>query len=338
MQRKSQLKICLITPFPPQEAGVAEYSRELVKSIHLLSSEIDTQLHVRVVSHILDSHAEQSWVPLYPQTNRFLLKRVWNSKSILNPLRLFKAILEMRPDLVHLQYGPCADYGGLLGEPFLILFGLLRLVRIPVLITLHSIWFADEVQARAYERLGSGFLSKLAPVYFSAFFRRIFALVDRILVCVMQTNSEVTKRVVSAYDVSPGKVLEILHGNPIFEKTPNPNEIRQKLGVLDRKILLGFGFIRKDKGYEFAIEALSRLVQNDPSFLLIIAGKTNLPEDSLYLEYLRRKVGALKLENHVLFDVRYLTWNDVIDYFGVSDVILLPSTRRVGPSGPFHVA
>jgi glycosyltransferase involved in cell wall biosynthesis len=338
MKSQSDLKVCLITPFPPEEKGVAEYSKELVKSLYSLSSETGARVHAYVISHILDSYDDQSWAPIYPQTESFLLKRSWNSKSLLNQLRLFKDILRMQPDLVHLQYGPCADYGGLLGEPFLILFGLLRLVRIPTVITLHSIWFDEEVRARAYERVKSRFLSSIAAFYFSAFIRRFFALVDKVLVCVMQTNSEVSKKIISAYNVSPEKVVEILHGSPTFGRVPDGNEIRRKLGIHDQKVLLCFGFIRKEKGYEYAIEALSRIIEDDPNVLLIIAGKTNTPDDLEYLGKLKQRVSDLKLGNQVLFDARYLTEEDVIDYFRVSDALLLPYTGRVGPSGPFHIA
>jgi glycosyltransferase involved in cell wall biosynthesis len=203
---------------------------------------------------------------------------------------------------------------------------------------LHSIWFDEEVRARAYERLGSRFLSGAAALYFSAFIRRFFAMVDKVLVCVMQTNSEVSKRIISAYSVSPEKVVEILHGSPAFGRVPKVNEARRKLGIHNQIVLLCFGFIRREKGYEYAIEALSRMVKDDPNFLLIIAGKANTPEDLEYLGELRQLASDLKLGNHVLFDTRYLTEEDIVDYFGVSDALLLPYTRRVGPSGPFHIA
>ncbi len=338
MQSQLPLKLCLITPFPPEENGVAEYSRQLVKSLHLLSSETGVRVHTYVISHVLDSLDDQCWAPIYPPNESFALERSWNSKSLLNQLKLFKDILKMRPDLVHLQYGPYSYYGGLLGEPFLILFGLLKLVRIPTVITLHSIWFDEEVQARAYERVKSRFLSSIAAFYFSAFIRRFFALVDKVLVCVMQTNSEVSKRIISAYNVSPEKVVEILHGNPTFGRVPDGNETRRRLGIHDQKVLLCFGFIRKEKGYEYAIEALSRIVEVDPNVLLIIAGKTDTPDDLEYLGKLKQMVCDLKLGNQVRFDARYLTEEDIIDYFGVSDALLLPYTRRVGPSGPFHIA
>lgn len=338
MQSQLHLKVCLITPFPPEENGVAEYSRELVKSLYLLSSGTGTRVRTYVISHVLDSFDNQSWARIYPETESFLLKRSWSSKSLLNQLRLFKDILKMRPDIVHLEYGPYADYGGLLGEPFLILFGLLKLVRIPIVITLHSIWFDEEVRARAYERVKSRFLSSIAAFYFSAFIRRFFALVDRVLVCVMQTNSEVSKRIISAYNVSPEKVVEVLHGSPTFGRVPDENEARRRLGIHDQKVLLCFGFIRREKGYEYAIEALSRIIEDDPNVLLIIAGKTNTPDDLEYLGKLKQMVGDLKLGNQVLFDARYLSEEDIIDYFGVSDALLLPYTRRVGPSGPFHIA
>lgn len=338
MQIQSHLNVCLITPFPPEENGIAEYSRELVESLRRFSSETGDRVNVHVISHVLDSFDDQRWAPIYSETESFLLKRSWNSKSLLNQLSLFKDILKMRPDVVHLEYGPYADYGGLLGEPFLFLFGLLRMVRIPTMITLHSIWFDDEVRARARERLGSRVLSGAAVLYFSAFIRRFFAMVDKVLVCVMQTNSEVSKRIMSAYNVSPRKVVEILHGSPAFGKVPNVNKARRKLGIHNQRVLLCFGFIRREKGYEYAIEALSRIVKDDPDFLLIIAGKTNTPEDLEYLGKLRRLVSDLKLGDQVLFDARYLTEEDVVDYFGVSDALLLPYTRRVGPSGPFHIA
>jgi glycosyltransferase involved in cell wall biosynthesis len=328
----------MITPFPPEEKGVAEYSKELIKAFNSTWSGVDARISAYVISQILNQRDAQNWAPIFPQNRRFLLMRGWNSKSLLNQFKLFKEILKIRPDVVHLQYGPCSDYGGLLGEPFLILFGLLKLIQIPVIITLHSIWFADEIKIRAYERIRSRLLSRIAVIHFEFFIRTLFTLVDKVLVCVTHPCSEVTRRIAQIYDVPPCKIIETIHGSPIVPRADSKDRTKRKLGLLGKKILLCFGFIRKDKGYEYVIEALSRLVKNDPSISLIIAGKANTPEDFEYLGKMRKLVSTLKLEKHVIFDTRYLSEEDVINYFHISDTLLLPYTRRVGPSGPFHIA
>jgi len=46
----------------------------------------------------------------------------------------------------------------------------------------------------------------------------------------------------------------------------------------------------------------------------------------------------LNVEEAVIFDTRYIPDKDLASYFSCSDVLLLPYSRRVGPSGPLAIA
>ena len=198
------IRICLITPFPPREDGVAEYSKCLVESLQessVLISVITQKENVRTVT---------DEVIINKKTK---ILRSWNPKSIINQFKVYKTIIKIHSDIVHLQYGPYSEYGGFLGEPLLLLFLLLRFSRIKSVVTLHSIWFPTEAESRAYERTRSHFLSKLVAIYYSSFIRIFLRFFDLILVCVNFPSSQISVKIVRQLGLLPSKVKQIVHGS-----------------------------------------------------------------------------------------------------------------------------
>ena len=113
-----------------------------------------------------------------------------------------------------------------------------------------------------------------------------------------------------------------------FGKIVSVNEARQKLNINpDKKTLLFFGFIREYKGLDILIKAMNLL---DNSYQLVIAGEIygNFEKyDSLISE----NKNASNIHKHV----RYITDDEVSNYFSASDVCILPykSATQSGITG-----
>lgn len=325
---ESPLKIFMITFLPPKEDGVAEYSKCLVES---LSTE---KLFLYVISQtILDQEYENSITNM----KHVRILRIWKPNSVLNQFHVLKEVTRTRPDIVHLQYGPYSEYGGMLGEPLLLLLTFLKLLRFRCVVTLHSIWFRKEAQARAYERIRNGFLSNLASIYYLFFMKILLGLFSLVVVCVNFKGSSIVQRIVETFGISPLKVREMVHGSNETIAVKQEEKTKRRFGWGGR-LLLCFGFIRKDKGYEYAIRALSHLRKNRKRIKMIIAGTPVTPEGWDYLATLKALVNKLQLNKEVVFDTRYIPEEDMINYLLSSDVLLLPYDRHVGPSGPLAIA
>ena len=92
--------------------------------------------------------------------------------------------------------------------------------------------------------------------------------------------------------------------------------LRKKLKIEEKKVLLHVGRMDKVKNPLFLIEILKKLVSKDENYILFYIGKGNLEEE------IKEKVKAYKLEQYVVFLGQV---DNVNDYMQIADVFVLPS-------------
>ena len=110
--------------------------------------------------------------------------------------------------------------------------------------------------------------------------------------------------------------------HPIYERFKfipmDMNEARKKLKIMDKNIILYFGFVRPYKGLIYLIEAMPMIISKIDVKLLIVG---EFWEDKG--SYLRR-IRQLSIEKHVLVIDRYIPNEEVGVYFNAANVIVLP--------------
>jgi glycosyltransferase involved in cell wall biosynthesis len=104
-------------------------------------------------------------------------------------------------------------------------------------------------------------------------------------------------------------------------------------GVGPQRFLLStFGLISAGKGLETVIAALPRIVERHPEVLYVIAGRTHPDiahrEGERYRLSLEQAVLDLGLEDHVEFDDRYLSVEEIADLLAETDVFVTPYRER----------
>lgn len=331
------LKVCLVTPYPPQEKGAAEYANMFVEALH--GSSYQRQLYLHIISEITEQ-CPRSQKLLYSPEGSFILERVYLDRFPYNNLgflRMFKAVLKVKPHVAHF-YWP-GDYGGVFGEPLLMLFALLRLVSVQVLVSVHGMprWFPKFIESAALEKAGSRVVARAVRAYFFVFMLAFCHLVNRMLLGVVREESGIVKRFAECYKVMEDRIGEEPHGclEMKARDVKAVRRIRRRLNIVGKKVVLCFGFVRPGKGLEYAIRALAGVIRRDRNVVLIIAGKAKTAEDKSYLIKLKKLAKELNVEGHVIFDNRFIPREEVIDYYSVADVFLLPySEEPVGFSGP----
>jgi glycosyltransferase involved in cell wall biosynthesis len=98
---------------------------------------------------------------------------------------------------------------------------------------------------------------------------------------------------------------------------------RLRLGESE-KVLLFFGNIAPYKGLEFLIEAMGRLVLNEPSYRLVIAGR---PKDCApYWDEIQQRIARLRLDQYLIQRIEWVPDEDTEIYFKAADVLVLPYT------------
>ena len=99
-----------------------------------------------------------------------------------------------------------------------------------------------------------------------------------------------------------------------------------------RFLLSTFGLLSAGKGIETMLEALPEIVRCNPEALYLIAGRTHpevaRQEGESYRLQLQRRVVALGLEDHVAFDDRFLSLDELADLLAVTDVFVTPYRGR----------
>jgi glycosyltransferase involved in cell wall biosynthesis len=102
---------------------------------------------------------------------------------------------------------------------------------------------------------------------------------------------------------------------------------------IDSRFLLStFGLISPGKGLESAIEALPAIIERHPEALYLIAGRTHPQvarrQGEEYRLMLERRIVDLGLGDHVEFDDRFLSVEELADLLAATDVFVTPYTNR----------
>ena len=128
------------------------------------------------------------------------------------------------------------------------------------------------------------------------------------------------QRAKDLFNTDMDKIHTIIpHGNfnGSYENTISKKEARRHLNIPDNdRALLCFGFIRKNRGYEYLIEA----VKDMESTIVVIAGK---PEDK---DVCKKLLAYEKRLPQIRLFVKWIPDEEIQYYFNASDIVVLPYT------------
>ncbi|MBW1778254.1 MAG: glycosyltransferase family 4 protein [Deltaproteobacteria bacterium] len=133
------------------------------------------------------------------------------------------------------------------------------------------------------------------------------------------------------YGVPADKIEMIPHGIPDLPFEDQAS-FKHRLGFTDRKIILTFGLLGRNKGIEWGIRALPEIVRRDPSILYLVLGVTH-PEvkrndGEEYRLFLQRLVLDLGLERHVRFINHFVTDEELHQFLNAADYYLTPYLHK----------
>lgn len=325
-----------MSSYPPNIGGEANYVHNFISALKkYLANEID---EIHVLSHNGEKMAERR--QSHSVTGNVKIYRIFDSH---NPVsknfsfwKIFSTIRQINPDLIHFEYSPLPKpkgyYGGLLGEPLLILFLMLRVIRMPFFVTLHTMWWPDQVEERIVELTGNRLFCKPARYYFGFFTYLLGKLPHALFLLVPVSNPELLERYARIYHISPGKIREELHGMWLSN-----NKSDRQLETSSQKIVC-LGVMSRSKGYEYALKAMKTVIKKHPSSSLLIAGPTISEEGKDYVKMLRSLASEYSLDGHVTIEERYLSDHEFFEKVTSASVIVLPYKRSISASSIMSLA
>ena len=152
----------------------------------------------------------------------------------------------------------------------------------------------------------------------------MYHLMDRIIVHTQKMKEELY----SLFNVLPEKVSIIPIGinNRVPIQGIAQKEARQRLSIdPDARVVLFFGQIDEYKGVEILIDAVTKLVDEQPSIVLLIAGKPKRQSD--YTSNLKARAMINLPEKNQKLCFKHIPVDEVEVYFGASDCLVLPYKR-----------
>jgi glycosyltransferase involved in cell wall biosynthesis len=118
------------------------------------------------------------------------------------------------------------------------------------------------------------------------------------------------------YEVDQGKI-EVVYNSASMGKG-NPGEIRKKLGLGKRPLVLFIGRLSQQKGVEYLIYSAGAVLEKIPEARFVVAGEGNLKGS---LEKFSRHVG---LDGKIIF-AGFVPEKELPSYYSAADVFVYPS-------------
>lgn len=203
-------------------------------------------------------------------------------------------------DAVILQH----EFGIFGGTDGIHILQLLKRLRMPVVTTLHTI--VDDPTANQRHVINE------------------LARLSQKLISISQKGVDLLSNV---YSIPESKCVHIHHG---VHDVGNDDVtgLKQKLGVQDKKVLLTFGLLSRNKSIEVVINALPEIVKKHPDVVYIVLGATHphvlKHEGEDYRHSLFRLVNKLNLEKNVLFVNRFVSNEELFSYLKMCDIYVIP--------------
>lgn len=292
------MKIVFIGTYPPRECGIGVFTNDLFKSMvgqtapseGSLSSEAEDPVEGFVVA--MSDH-DLSYH--YPEEVKFTIRQ----EHQLDYLKAVKFINLSGADICVLQH----EFGIFGGQSGMYILPLLHRLQIPLIVTLHTV-----LKNPSYNE--------------KAVMKQICKMAYKIVVM----SNKAIDFLIEVYDIEHSKIVLIEHGVP--EIVYNQEQCKKFFKLQNKKFLLTFGIISRNKGIETVIKALPKVIENHPDVVYMILGKThpNVLHNSgeEYRNFLQLLVKTLKLEEHVIFLNEFIDQKELFKYLSASDIYITP--------------
>ncbi|MBL7113206.1 MAG: glycosyltransferase family 4 protein [Bacteroidales bacterium] len=284
------MKFAYIGTYPPRQCGIGTFTQNLNESM-TNSGNGSSSEHEGIIVALNDLETGYD----YPNEVKYTIRQQHQRDYI----QAAKYINYSGADVCILEH----EYGIFGGESGVYILPLLHRLEIPLMVTLHTV-----LKTPSYTE--------------KAIMQEISKMSSRLVVMSNKAIQFLTK----VYQIPAGKLALLEHGVP--DLNFDQAESKEQLNWENRKVLMTFGLLSRNKGIETVINALPRVVEKHPDTLYMILGKThpNVVRYSgeEYRNYLRMLIKSLKLENHVFFLNEFVSQKDLFLYLSAADIYITP--------------
>jgi glycosyltransferase involved in cell wall biosynthesis len=280
-------RIAFLGNYVPRKCGIATFTSDLLEAV---AAEHPVSECFSIAMNDIKEGYE------YPDVVRFEI----DEQDLSSYLRAADFLNIGNVDVVCLQH-EFGIFGGPAGSHIL---ALLRELRMPIVVTLHTVLSEPRVDQRLV-------------------MQEIIALSTR-LVVMSERGRQMLQDV---YHVPPAKIDLIHHGIPDIPFA-DPDDIKEEFGVSGRTVLLTFGLLSPNKGIEHVLNALPRIVAEFPNVVYMVVGATHPNElrdrGDAYRVSLETLAARNKVEKNVIFYNSFVDLDTLKDFISAADVYITP--------------
>lgn len=284
------MKLAYIGTYPPRECGIGTFTMNLYKSM-IINDEI-SKVSVEGFIVAMNDH-DQTFN--YPEEVKLTIRQEHQRDY----LEAAKFINLSGADVCILEH----EFGIFGGQNGIYILPLLHRLEIPLIVTLHTI-----VKTPTYNE--------------KAVLQQICKMANKIVVM----SHKAIEFLITIYHIDEQKIAFIEHGVPDIQFSQEQS--KKEFKFENKKLLLTFGILSRNKGIETVIKALPDVIERHPEVLYLVLGKThpNVLRHSgeEYRNYLHRLVKSLKLDDHVFFMNEFVSQKELFKFLSASDVYITP--------------
>jgi len=298
--------IVYVSTFPPRECGIATFTEDLTNSFDEM---YNPREEAKIVAMNLDKTS------LYPYDKKKVIFQISqpDEKSYIKAAQYLNNLNQVAIVNIQHEFG---IFGGSYGSHLLVF---LRELQKPVVITFHTV----------------------LPTPNKELHDIVFAINNHICGIIVMTESS-KNILIKDYSIDPDKISVIPHGiHPV--PFTDSKKAKHDLGYSKNITISTFGFLSRNKGIEYGIEAMANVVKKFPNAVYLIIGATHpvilKNEGEIYRNTLVKKVHNLNLENNIFFYNKYLDINELLHFLEATDIYLaLPQDPNQAVSGTLSYA
>ena len=291
--------ILYISTFPPRECGIATFTKDLAQAF-------DQKYNPVVKSQIIAINEYPTSIYNY---DRDVVDQI-SASELESYVALAKKINKLDEiKIVNIQH-EFGLFGGDWGN-FLIPF--LQVVEKPIITTFHSVLPLSDKKFRDQTNVLRNVVAAIAAKSSS-------------IVVMNRFSQEILEK---DYKIPRSKICLIPHGIP---QTPfeDSNDFKKIYGLEGKTVLSTFGLLSPNKGIEYAIRALPKVIKKFPDVVYLVLGVThpNIRKwnGEAYRNFLMKEIEKLGLKDYVKFYNKYLTLEELLNYLKATDIYLAPAT------------
>lgn len=284
------MKLAYIGTYPPRECGIGTFTMNLYKS--MITNDENSKEPVEGFVVAMNDH-EQTFS--YPEEVKLTIRQEHQRDY----LKAVKFINLSGADMCILEH----EFGIYGGQNGIYILPLLHRLEIPLIVTLHTI-----VKTPSYNE--------------KAVLQKICKMAQKVVVM----SHKAIEFLTNIYEVDKEKIVFIEHGVPDIQF--NQEQSKKEFKLENKKLLLTFGILSRNKGIETVINALPSVIKKHPEVIYLVLGKThpNVLRHSgeEYRIYLQQLIKSLNLYDNVFFINDFVNQKELFKYLSASDIYITP--------------